>query len=259
MNIRLLHWGRSWENLSRSGKWQFEYHPYCQLEVCVRGKLIVRLPEQEFVLHAGDMLLIPPGTGHSVNYPESGNEFYSLKFEAASSPEKPFFAAAGKFNEWCLQSFRLCHSAEARFLLPIDPATREIVEGLLQLCMQHFVSKKDSVQPDMPPLFRKIRETVLIAGHSINVSECAKKMNMSAAQLNYQFAKELKKFNLLPEEYSVKKIIDEALLYLINRYLIYTDFPLGTVSRQLKFNNVYTFSRFYKRLTGISPSSRRGK
>ena len=82
---------------------------------------------------------------------------------------------------------------------------------------------------------------------------------MSAAQLNYQFAKELKKFNLLPEEYSVKKIIDEALLYLINRYLIYTDFPLGTVSRQLKFNNVYTFSRFYKRLTGISPSSRRGK
>ena len=82
---------------------------------------------------------------------------------------------------------------------------------------------------------------------------------MNTAQLNYQFSKTLKQHDLPHEQYSVKKIIDEALLYLINRYLDFTDFSLEAIASQMKFNNVYTFSRFYKRLSGISPGRRRSR
>ena len=259
MNIRLLHWGRSWEKLSRSGKWQFEYHPYCQLEVCVRGKLLVRLPDREYGLQANDMLLIPPGIGHNVAYPDGGNEFYSLKFEASQSPENAIYAPASRFNAWCIRSFQQCHSAEAQFLLPIDPESREIVEGLLMLAMQRLRRKSQPSAATEPEIFKKIRVSTLTAGGCINVNECAARLKMNAAQLNYQFAKELKNFNLSADDYSVKKIIDEAVLYLIDRYLDFTEFSLGTIARQLRFNNVYTFSRYYKRLTGISPSERRKK
>ncbi len=257
MNIRLLHWGRSWEKLSRSGKWQFEYHPYCQLEVCVRGRLLVRLPDEEYILQANDMLLIPPGTGHSVAYPDGGNEFYSLKFEASQTPKNAFYASASRFNVWCIKSFQQCHSAEAQFLLPIDPDSREIVEALLAAAMKRFLRNIQTETATEPEIFKKIRVSTLTAGGCINVNECAARLKMNAAQLNYQFAKELKAFNLSADDYSVKKIIDEAVLYLIDRYLDFTDFSLGTIARQLRFNNVYTFSRYYKRLTGISPSERR--
>ena len=108
-----------------------------------------------------------------------------------------------------------------------------------------------------PEIFKKIRDTVLIAGAAINVESCAERLNMSTQQLNYQFSKALKEYGLSPDEYSVKKIIDQAILYQIDRYLDFTDFSLSMIASQLKFNNVYTFSRYYKRLTGISPVKRR--
>ena len=142
-------------------------------------------------------------------------------------------------------------------MLPIDPESREIVEGLLMLAMQRLRRKSQPSAVTEPEIFKKIRVSTLTAGGCINVNECAARLKMNAAQLNYQFAKELKSFNLSADDYSVKKIIDEAVLYLIDRYLDFTDFSLGTIARQLRFNNVYTFSRYYKRLTGISPSERR--
>ena len=97
----------------------------------------------------------------------------------------------------------------------------------------------------------------MISGKAINVESCAENLNMSAAQLNYQFSKALKEHGVSPENYSVKKLIDQAILHQIDRYLDFTDFSLSMIAQQLKFNNVYTFSRYYKRLTGISPVKRR--
>ena len=255
MNIRLLYWGRSWENFSRSRRIHFEYHPYCQLEICVRGSVIMHLADKDHVLHAGDMFLVPPGIAHQVMYPDR-NEFYSLKFECSNPPAAPVHIENSKFTAWCIASFRQCHSSSARMQLPIDPETREIIEGLLMICMKKFLDT-GTERSGEPVLFKKIREAALRTGYCITVSDCAEILEMNTAQLNYQFSKTLKQHDLPHEQYSVKKIIDEALLYLINRYLDFTDFSLEAIASQMKFNNVYTFSRFYKRLSGISPGRRR--
>ena len=48
------------------------------------------------------------------------------------------------------------------------------------------------VSADDGEIFRKIRNCVMIAGSAVNVESCAAYMDMSAAQLNYQFSKTLK-------------------------------------------------------------------
>ncbi len=258
MKIQLLYWGRAWGTVSHSAKKKFECHAYCQLEVCVRGKLVIHTPGQKFVLHTGDMLFIPPGMGHQVFYPDSNNEFYSLKFEC-SNPPGITFSANSKFNLWSINSLRLCHDIHARIAMPIDPDTREIVEGLLLLMMQRFTCKALTKTPTAPEIFKKIREVTLRGGSSINVSDCAQALNMNAAQLNYLFSKGLKEFGLSKQEYSIKKLIDQTLIHQIDRYLEFTDFSLEAIALQMKFNNVYTFSRYYKRLTGFPPSEKRKK
>lgn len=257
MNIELLYWGRSWGNLSKTGKRQFEYHPYCQLEVCEAGHLLMQTDQGKFVLQAGDMLLLPPGTGHYVIYPDENNKFYSLKFESSQAPAAPRILLTSPFNEWCIKSLNFCHPADARYAMPITESNRAIVEGVLKLCTEHFCQQDAGISRDEPEIFRKIRDSVMIAGSAVNVESCAEYMDMNAAQLNYQFAKALKKHSLSPEEYSVKKLIDQTILYQIDRYLDFTTFSLSFIAEQLKFNNVYTFSRYYKRLTGISPRQRR--
>ena len=156
MNIRLLYWGRSWENFSRSRRIHFEYHPYCQLEICVRGSVIMHLADKDHVLHAGDMFLVPPGIAHQVMYPDR-NEFYSLKFECSNPPAAPVHIENSKFTSWCIASFRQCHNSSARMQLPIDPETREIIEGLLMICMKKFLDTGTESSGE-PVLFKKIRK-----------------------------------------------------------------------------------------------------
>jgi len=260
MDVELLYWGRSWgSSKPAGGKVQFEYHAYCQLEVCVHGKMPIVVPDKEYILHAGDMLLIPCGVGHCVLHPDADHEFYSLKFEASAAPATPYFANSCKFNRWFISTLQECYTPEARYSMPIDPASRELVEGVLLLSMKKFLHKSTNHPCNEPTIFRKSRQIVLSSSTCINVNECAQKLDMNAAQLNYQFSKELKEYGLNQQEYSVKKIIDEALLYQIDRYLDFTDFSLNTIASQMKFNNVYTFSRYYKRLTGESPGNRRKK
>ena len=258
MKIELLYWGRSWGKLTPGvGKRGFEYHPYCQLEVCEEGHLLMYTEHGKFVLRAGDMLLLPPGTGHYVTYPDEHNKFYSLKFEASETPETPAMFFNSTFTDWCIKSLNYCHPENARYAMPITDSNREICEGILKLCMERFCRQGSKHGSHEPEIFKKIRNSVLSAAAAINVEDCAERLGMNAAQLNYQFCKALKEFNLPQAEYTVKKIIDQAILYQIDRYLDFTDFSLSMIARQLKFNNVYTFSRYYKRLTGISPVKRR--
>ena len=257
MDIELLYWGRSWGKLSSNGKRKFEYHPYCQLEICESGHLLMTTDHGKFVLRSGDMLLLPPGTGHYVTYPDENNKFYSLKFESSAATTTPTLILNCILSQWCINSLNFCHPADARYAMPITNSNREFVEGVLAVCMKHFCADEVKRQTGEPEIFKKIRDAVLISGKAINVESCAENLNMSAAQLNYQFSKALKEHGVSPENYSVKKLIDQAILHQIDRYLDFTDFSLSMIAQQLKFNNVYTFSRYYKRLTGISPVKRR--
>ena len=117
-------------------------------------------------------------------------------------------------------------------------------------------SRKTEVEP---PIFTEIRDAVLNCGEYINVENCAELLGTDAEKLHYRFAKALKTFNLSPQEWSVKKLIDQAIVTQINQYLDFTELTISAIAEQMKFNNIYTFSRFYCRLEGYSPRERRRK
>ena len=56
---------------------------------------------------------------------------------------------------------------------------------------------------------------------------------------------------------TLKEFADRELMKQIDRLLFYSDLTLGDIADQTMFNNIYTFSRFVKRLTGETPSHRR--
>ena len=106
MDVELLYWGRSWGKLtSDTSKRHFEYPPCCQLEICEAGHLLMTTERGKFVLQAGDILLLPPGTEHYVTYLDENNKFYSLKFEASTTPDTPTMFFNNTFTRWYINSF----------------------------------------------------------------------------------------------------------------------------------------------------------
>ena len=76
-------------------------------------------------------LLLPPGTGHYVTYPDENNKFYSLKFESSAATTAPTLLLNCILSQWCINSLNFCHPADARYAMPITNSNREIVEGVL--------------------------------------------------------------------------------------------------------------------------------
>ncbi len=256
MKIHLLHWGRAWEE--QSAAIRSHSHPYCQFEICVSGTLCAAFPGRSVELKQGECILVPPMVEHRIGPVNTMFEFYSLKFISGKTPDKPVVLSQSRFTEWMLQSLRSCHAQHEKFLLPIN-SNREVIEPLLQLVMERVLSKPQAKEKMQSELFGKIEDIAMSRCACINAKTCAEEMGMTPSHLNYLFSVELKKLSLSPAEWSVKKIIDRALLYQIERFLDYTDFPIMVIAEKMHFNNVYTFSRFYKRLSGIPPKARRGK
>ena len=250
MPVNILFWGRDWDKFRmRNQGW--DLHPYAQLEVCARGRIAVRVVGGTIELAAGDCLLIPPAVRHGCFYPFPDNEFYSLKFERAQLPKQHLLCRADDFTRWFLTSLRNCHRPEQRLGMPLNDSNREILNGITEMLMAHLLRPIPPPGPDTePPIFSAIRETVLGLGQYVTVEDCAELLGMDSARLNYRFAKELKAFHLTHDRWSVKKIIDTALLSQINKYLDFTELTISEIAKQMKFNNIYTFSRFYRRLEG---------
>jgi len=257
MKTHLLYWGRSWNELRRHAS-ACETHSYAQLEICVRGRIAVRGNEEVIRLNAGDCLLIPPNLPHSCFYPEAEHEFYSLKFARSALPNHLLLCRGNDFTRWFAAGLRCCHAPEQRLAMPLNDANREIIEGSTEMLLEHMMRSVHAPEtPAEPPVFAEIRNAVLCSGASINVESCAEAMGINAAQLNYRFAKERKAFHLSARDWSVKRVIDQAKIHQINQYLDYTELAISEIARQMQFNNIYTFSRFYRRLAGCSPRERR--
>ena len=259
MEVNILYWGRACNVFRPKGR-RDEIHPYAQLEICARGRIAVRGNDGTITLTAGDCLLIPPGIRHNCLYPCHDNEFYSLKFETSPLPEQFSLCKADDFTRWFLTSLRGCHQPEQQLAMPLNDSNREILTGITGMMLAHILHPAASRRTDAePPVFTEIRDAVLSCGEYINVENCAELLGTDAEKLHYRFAKALKTFDLSPRDYSVKKLIDEAIVSQINQYLDFTELTISGIAEQMKFNNIYTFSRFYSRLEGYSPRERRRK
>lgn len=122
---------------------------------------------------------------------------------------------------------------------------------LFQLCRHHFEKEEGNMRKTYESrkntLFRKfVRELVNSYNKSREVLYYANELGVSAGYLN-EVCNEI-------SNYSAKDIIDQAVSSRLKSELAYTDKSIQELADEYNFPSQSYFSRYYKRMTGQSPT-----
>ena len=252
----LLHWSLAAGNVPDVPE---HVHNFYQIELCVNGFIQFNNRNQKIKLKSGEWMLIPPGTAHSMTYGGKDLQYYSFKFEVENLPQpvapQLFFQPVTPLGSWVLQAFAGQHPSDKYLFLPINE-NRPVLECLLLSMLQQVLTPLQN--PDFTPqLLRDLTNLVAEGGALTNVQNAAENLNLNVSQLKYRYrqVRELPGGKSLPG--TPKEFIDQKLMHEIDRFLFYSSLTLTQIARQTNFNNIYTFSRFVKRMTGQSPLHRR--
>ena len=256
INCNLLHWSYEKHAVPVVPE---HIHSYYQIELCVQGTIKFTSGKKQLQLHAGEWMLIPPETLHGMIYEGKDLEYYSFKFAVNGldiAPERKLhFQASDPLSLWVIDSLVSQRPPNRYLYMPINE-NRMVLEALLQSMLQHALAPVDGKSPQ-PELLRSIADLIASEGAMINIQRAAEKLDLNVSQLKYRYKNLCNEYDFPEKDLTLKEFIDHELIKQIDRFLLYSTLSLGEIARQTKFNNIYTFSRFVKRMTGENPSKRR--
>ncbi|MBN1671479.1 MAG: AraC family transcriptional regulator [Kiritimatiellae bacterium] len=243
--LLLVHPGRVLERR----RTRLHTHPFWQLEIVTRGQIGAAGDDSALVLEAGDCFLTPPQTRHDFIYEQVGAEWLTLKFHAYGV-ERTGRSAERLPHDPFLDTVRAA-------LLALVPAsgvpTRAVQaagESLLASVLSYTCTEGDAGAAGLPPLVRKVRGLVLAHnGRPVTVAEVARQAGYSPGHLSVEFSR------LAGEP--LKRFIDRTRADVARRMLRYADLRIKEIAEELGFPDVFSFSRFFKRLSGVNPRTYR--
>ena len=257
ISCHLLHWSYEKHAVPEVPE---HIHSYYQIELCVNGLIKFASGNRKLHLHGGEWMLIPPGTAHSMIYEGKDLEYYSFKFEVTNQNipvgNELLFQCRDTLSTWVINSLAALRPPDKFLYMPINE-NRIILEALLLSMLQQALTPIAS-KPLLPKLLRDISDMIAEEGANVKIQRAAEHLQMNVSQLKYRYKLAQKEYALPGiSELTLKEFLDRELMKQIDRFLFYSDLSLGDISDQTMFNNIYTFSRFVKRLTGETPSRRR--
>jgi len=224
-------------------------HPCWQLEWVERGKFAMTFHADAppLILPCGNALLIPPHQSHRIRY-LARTDYLSIKF-IADLPESFIVAGQRLHNRFTSILMKALHD----YLPPgewMDDTTRRRSEQLLGawLQAQQDQEQTESLQPYPEQTAGRAQATLEDPARLVtNVKQLAELLqftpNHLAAAYRHQFGE------------SLKAVIDRERARRATALLAYSDKNISEISESLAFPDVYSFSRFYKRVTGKPPSA----
>lgn len=223
-------------------------HPYWQLEWVVGDGLGIQIGRRQFTPKDGDLVLIPPQNWHHLTHPH-GKQGRSFKFVVDEMTEKypPGIVADSP-------AARLLHQAlgaAVRLGNEPDEQVRVHLEHLLAAIIDiHYArADVDGAEYDLVRETRKHIERAVVAGRPLKVNELAAALRCSTAYLNRVLRHHLG----IP----AKVLIDQHRFETAGRLLLETNLSVSELADTLGFDDPFRFSRFFKRLGGLSPSDYR--
>ena len=236
----ILYWGRGGQNLTPE-----HIHPFFQLEIGIAGVLRGTDRHGVFTIGPGECRLFAPEEPHSFHGNGGALDYASLKFRF---PKFPFTLRNDRITAELLR--RIVALLPAGPLPPGQDAERlHLLAGELYLLLLELHRDTPPAADTPPALLRRINAEVLQQGYRLNVNLLADKLGLSLSQLKYRF--HLENNTASPH---LKDYIDSLLTFAARRHLEYSALRPGEIASLLKFPDVYTFSRFFKRRTGMTPS-----
>ena len=256
IKLETLFWGVGQE-ITRERIYMHK-HDFYQLEIYLSGNRYCRGKlSGDILLAPGDALFIPLGRQHSFRpYKNKSCSFFSFKFklqENVNLPKSVCKMPADTFLQWVTESLK-------NLLLPEDPAVNiaadqhsELVTMLLAGLLDHW-AKLNVDEFSGYEVLQFMRHKIYQFGAGLSVKYVADGLNLTVPQLRYRFRKEM---NSLPAEvaryHKPADFITAQIMETARTHLRTTNFSISEISSMLQFSNVYNFSRFFKRNSGISP------
>ncbi|MFH1499095.1 MAG: AraC family transcriptional regulator [Verrucomicrobiota bacterium] len=220
-------------------------HPYWQIEWVVGQEFSIQIGRKTLHLRDGDIVLIPPQNWHHLEHPE-GKSGRSIKFVVEEMAEHypPGIMARSPASA-------LIHRAlGAAIALGNEPEddVRVHIEHLISALLDiHYARLNPTgAESDLVREARKLIERAVAAGRPIKVNELAAELRCSTAYLNRVFRVHLG----IP----AKVFIDQHRFEIARRLLLETNLTITELADSLGFDDAFRFSRFFKRLSGESPS-----
>jgi AraC-like DNA-binding protein len=219
-------------------------HEYWQLEIVTQGALQCRILGEVVALETGDMLLIPPGWEHGFIYDEHNVSWITIKFEREgdNAPQWGGIIHGNPFTSRLVSSFKtVIHDAAYKDFEKV------FVDGFLDTMFQYIRSDEFHKTHDSSELLVKhvIEKVHMRNGKAITVLELAEELSYTRSHLS-------KKFREMTGE-SLKSYIDQIRVQKIEELLRYSEHSISEVAADLGFNDIFSFSKFFKKHTGESP------
>ncbi|MDF2658569.1 MAG: AraC family transcriptional regulator [Paenibacillus sp.] len=219
-------------------------HEYWQLEIVTQGVIQSRMPGEELTLEKGDMLLVPPGWEHGFWYNKPGVAWITLKFERAADnlPVWGGIIHGNQFTGRLIASFKAAIHDSA-----YKQYEKVFVNGFLETIF-HYIQSDEFHKTDDPAelLVKLVTEKILSRdGRAVTVNDLAEELSYTRSHLSKKF-KEITGENL-------KSYIDQIRIQKIEELLRYREHSISEIAADLGFNDIFSFSRFFKKHTGESP------
>jgi AraC family transcriptional activator of pobA len=251
VNLALLGYGVVSE--SKFDHWH--EHKYWQAEFPMSGRASMKFCGRTDFITVGDILLVPPMIRHSFEYCDEIFTTWSLKFNVRNfvreAGPRLLKADAVTRNITSLLDVTIRqHLPEASPTTAIEPMHPEyfsqiaIIEHLLAgiISSTYDVGANDTFAPG-----RRIRGMVAARhGGNVTVEEAAKKIGYTRGHLSLIFKQHY--------GMSLKRFIDRERAETAKRLLEYSDLNISGIADIMGFTDIFSFSSFFKRQTGMPPS-----
>ena len=224
-------------------------HPFWQLEIALSGRFRCRVGSGEdqgdIVLAAGDGLLIPAGVAHGFSYPQrSRHVSLKARVEGVTAPAAPVPLLTGLAG---LPGWSHLRDALVALVDHERPDRhRQHATGHLLAAVVALATAPSPEHEVAPSLVEQVRALV---EHGENrrwtVATVARTLGYSPGHASSRFRAQA--------AMTLKSFLDQARQEAATRLLADSSRPIGEIAELLEFPDVFAFSRFVKRVAGISP------
>ena len=254
--MELLFWGHGPSD--KNEKIQLHKHTFIQIEIILNGIRRCWNSEDDILLKAGEAVLVPVNVEHSFTNQSDDLEYLSFKIridEESTFSHRIFKIFRDPFVDWIIKDFReLAHNKRYNS----SPVYTELMHALLGALLTHL-NQSNSCVPENTMLLT-IRKCIIKYGAKCNVGVLADELNMNIYKLRREFKRIMRELPAGGIRYSSPQmLIKSELLAVAFKHLRESNVKVGAISDMLHFNNLYTFSRFIKNNTGLSPNNYRKK
>jgi AraC-like DNA-binding protein len=246
--VRLLYWGWDIDAFISDPPHR---HPFWQIEVITNGDIETTINEEIYLLEDNCIIVIPPENLHDFQKKATPlGSVFSFKFELNEFPSnlQSAIIPANDFSKHISNSLKslLCENKKNRLLSSNQQIAIEyLLRDIVHYC---FVYRKNTLVQDSR-IIRELYEMINYQGKNINVESAAEALNCSTSFLKRYIKNE--------KGIPAKAFIDQECFKLIQGHLTYSSFNSTKIAEKMNFPDIYAFSRFFKRMSGMSPTQYR--